>query len=106
MDLNKTQKRVIDNKIKHNFNTTDIPFEFALLHGEVSEAFEAYLKKKDDLGSELADVAIYLLGISELLGFSLEDEINKKLAINEKRVYERVNGVLLKKSQNNGEKNG
>lgn len=65
--------------------------------GEVTEAFEAYAKKKDDLGLELADVAIYLLGLSEILGFSLEEEINKKLEINEARVYQNVNGVLIKK---------
>ncbi len=97
MDLNKTQKRIVDNKIKKGFNTTDINLEFCLLNGEVAEAFDAYNKKKGDLGSELADVAIYLLGLSELLGYSLEDEINKKLDINEKRIYQNVDGVMLKK---------
>lgn len=56
-------------------------------------------KKKDDLGSELADVAIYLLGLSQMLGFSLEEEINDKLKINENRHYEKVNKVLLKKGK-------
>lgn len=56
--------------------------------------------KKDDLGSELADVAIYLLGLSQMLGFSLEEEINNKLKINENRHYEKVNEVLLKKVNN------
>ncbi len=97
MDLNAMQKRIVQNKINHGFNTTDMYLEFCYIHDEVSEAFEAYLKKKPDLGSELADVAIYLLGLSELLGFSLEDEILKKMDINEHRVYERVNGVLVKK---------
>ena len=36
-------------------------------------------KKKDDLGEELADVAIYLLGLSEILGIDLEYEIQKKV---------------------------
>jgi len=96
MNLNEVQKRVIQNKKNKGFNTTDVNLEFCLLNGEVAEAFDAYFKKKDDLGSELADVAIYLLGISEILGFSLEDEINKKLAINEHRVYKLVNGVYIK----------
>ena len=68
--------------------------EFCLLYGEVGEAYDAYFKKKDDLGSELADIAIYLLGISELLGFSLEDEITKKIKINAERQYAIINGVL------------
>ena len=96
MDLNQVQKRIVENKIKHGFNTTNMYMEFCLLNGEVAEAFDAYNKGKDDLGSELADVAIYLMGISELLGFSLEDEINKKLDINERRVYKKVNGVYVK----------
>lgn len=61
--------------------------------------FEAYYKKKDDLGSELADIAIYLMGISQMLGFSLKDEINKKLKINENRHYEKINGILIKKDK-------
>lgn len=99
IDLNEKQKQVIQNKINKGFNTTDIYMEFAMLYGEVGEAVEAYMKKKDDLGSELADVAIYLLGISELLGFSLEEEIAKKLEINEKRVYKTVNGVRVKEDE-------
>ena len=96
MDLNAVQKRIIENKKNKGFNTTDLYMEFCLLYGEVAEACDAFMKKNDDFGSELADVAIYLLGISELLGFSLEDEINKKLIINENRVYHKVNGVNLK----------
>lgn len=96
IDLNKVQKDIIQNKINHGFNTTDICKEFCLLYGEVSEAYEAYRKKKDDLGEELADAAIYLLGISEMLGFDLENEINKKMEINSKRIYKKVNGVNIK----------
>ncbi len=101
MDLNEVQKRVWKNKVNKGFNTTDVCKEFCYINGEVAEAFDAYNKKKskEDLGSELADIAIYLLGLSEMLGFSLEDEINKKMAINEKRIYENVNGVMLKKNK-------
>ncbi|MBQ8845330.1 MAG: hypothetical protein IJ008_04910 [Clostridia bacterium] len=97
MDLNEMQKRIYQNKLNKGFNTSDINLEFCLLNGEVAEAFEAYIKKKDNLGSELADVAIYLMGLSELLGISLEDEINKKVKINEEREYVYVKGVLVKK---------
>ena len=96
VDLNKKQKEVIQNKINHGWAIDKIPEEFCLLYGEVSEAYEAYLKKKDDLGSELADIAIYLLGISEMLGFSLQEEIVKKMEINIHRKYYYENGVLKK----------
>ena len=98
MSLKEMQKRIYQNKINKGFNTTDIAKEFCLLYGEVGEAYEAYRKKKSDLNEELADIAIYLLGISEILGFDLEKEIENKVAINEKRVYKKINGVTVKVS--------
>ncbi|MBQ8749603.1 MAG: hypothetical protein IJZ29_03960 [Clostridia bacterium] len=96
MDFDKLQKEVMQNKKEKGFDTTNICQEFCLLYGEVGEAFDAYSKKKEDLGAELADIAIYLLGISEMLGFSLQDEIVKKMAINKARQYKEINGILLK----------
>lgn len=65
---------------------------------EVAEAYDAYRKKKDDLGEELADVAIYLMGLSEILGIDLEEEIVKKVDKNKKRVYKKENGVNIRVS--------
>jgi NTP pyrophosphatase (non-canonical NTP hydrolase) len=96
IDLLQLQKRVYQNKIAKGFNVTDIFQEFCFIYGELSEACEAYLKKKDDLGEELADVALYLIGLSELLGINLEEEIKHKMEKNEKRKYENKNGVLTK----------
>lgn len=98
MSLKEIQKRIYQNKVNKGFNTTDITKEFCLLYGEVGEAYEAYRKKKPDLNEELADIAIYLLGISEILGFDLEKEIENKVAINEKRVYKKIDGVTVKVS--------
>lgn len=98
MTSKELQKRIYDNKVKHNFNLTNIEQEFCLLYGEVGEAYDAWLKKKgkDELGSELADIAIYLYGLAELLNYDLGEEMEKKMAINEKRVYKKVKGVLVK----------
>lgn len=97
MDIREMQKQVWDNKIKHGFDTTNVDREFCLLYGEVGEAYEAYIKKHDNLGEELADIAIYLMGISGMVGLDLQDEVEKKMAINAKREYVMVNGVLVKK---------
>lgn len=78
------------------FNVTDLNKEFCLLYGEVTEAYEAHRKKKEDFGLELADIAIYLLGIAEIIGVDLEQEILKKMEINEQREYQQVDGVLIK----------
>ena len=95
-NLDEKQKEIIQNKINHGWEIGNITQEFCLMYGEVAEAFDAYLKHKDDLGSELADIAIYLMGLSEMLGFSLQEEIVKKMEINAKRKYILENGVYKK----------
>ncbi|MDD3243552.1 MAG: MazG-like family protein [Eubacteriales bacterium] len=87
MDTKATQERIYRNKVDHNFNTTDIPQEFCYLYGEVGEAYQAWLKKKPDFGEELADVAIYLLGLAQITGVDLGREIEKKMTVNEMRYY-------------------
>jgi len=94
IDLKQLQKRVYDNKIQKGFNTTDIHMEFCLTHDEVSEAFQAYHKKLPDLGEELADVVVYILGLSEILGIDLEKELLQKINKNEKREYKIIDGVM------------
>lgn len=94
--MKEMQKEIWQNKINKGFNTTDVNKEFCLLYGEVSEAYETWKKKKDDLGEELADIAIYLMGLSEMLGFDLEDEIINKVKKNEKRVYKQIDGVNVR----------
>jgi len=63
------------------------------VYGKMAEAYEAYRKKKNDLGEKLADVAIYLLGISEILGVDLEKGILHKINKNIHREYKVINGV-------------
>lgn len=89
MDLRETQKRIFRNKIDKGFNTTDINKEFCLLYGEVAEAYDASRKQKADYALELADIAIYLMGIAEMSGIDLENAIEEKMAINEKRTYKK-----------------
>lgn len=61
----------------------------------MAESYEAYRKKKNDLGEKLADVVIYLLGISEILDIDLEKEILYKINKNIHREYKIINGVTL-----------
>lgn len=96
VDMKHLQELVFQNKADHGFNTTNVEFEFCLAYGEMAEAYQAYLKHKPDMGEELADVAIYLLGISEMLGIDLEQEILRKMEKNRKRIYKKVDGEYVK----------
>ena len=93
IDLKKVQEEIYQNKLDKGFNVTDINKEFCLTYGEMAEAYEAWRKNKDDLGEELADVTIYLLGLSEILNVDLESEILKKVNKNKHREYKIINGV-------------
>jgi NTP pyrophosphatase (non-canonical NTP hydrolase) len=92
MDVASTQQVIFANKVAKGFDTTDVPLEFCLLQGEIAEAFEAWHRGADTLGEELADVAIYLLGLSEILNVDLETEIERKIAKNARREYARSEG--------------
>jgi NTP pyrophosphatase (non-canonical NTP hydrolase) len=99
LDLLELQKQIYQNKINKGFNVKDISMEFCLMNGEMSEAWEAWLKKDDNVGEELADVAIYLLGLAEILEVDLSKEILDKMRKNKKRQYDIIEGVALRKDK-------
>jgi hypothetical protein len=98
MDIRSSQELAWENKVGKGFNTTNIPLEFCLLQGQIAEAFDAWRKGRDDLAEELADAAIYLLGLAEMAGVNLQREIEAKLAKNAARVYQRQPDDALAKS--------
>jgi MazG-like family len=93
------QRAVYANKVAKDFNVTDVPLEFCYLSGEVAEAFEAYRKDLATIGEELADIAIYLLGLAEILHIDLESAIDAKMAKNAARTYHKVNGKDVRVSE-------
>jgi NTP pyrophosphatase (non-canonical NTP hydrolase) len=49
------------------------------------------------MGEELVDITIFPLGLAEMTGIDLQQEIETKLAANQERVYRRLpDGVLAK----------
>ena len=89
VNLNKVQKEIMRNKIEKGFNTTDVALEFCRAHEELSEAFSKFNKNQDGVAEEFADVAIFLLGMAEILGFDLEKELVRKVEINKNRKYKK-----------------
>ncbi len=100
LDLKQLQKQIYDNKVRKGFNTTNVHQEFCYLIEETGEACRAYNRKLPDLGEELADIAIYVMGLAEILNIDLEKEILKKITKNEQRVYRDINGVMTKDQEN------
>ena len=96
LDLKKLQKEIYDHKVAMGFNVIDVNLEFNLMHGEMAEAFDAYLKKSPETGEELADVVIYLLGLAEILQVDLESEILNKMIKNKTRVYKKLGDKHIK----------
>lgn len=88
MEIRDAQQRAWDNKITKGFNTTNVTLEFGLLTAEVGEAFTAWRKQLPDFGEELADVALYLMSLAEMNSIDLDVEIERKIAKNERRVYQ------------------
>ena len=93
------QQAVFANKLAKDFNVTDVPLEFCYLSGEVAEAFEAYRKDLPTIGEELADIAIYLLGLAEILSVDLESAIDAKMTKNAARTYHKVKGKDVRVSE-------
>lgn len=87
VDLKEIQKEIVRNKVEKGFNMTNMALEFCRAHEELSEAFSKYNKNQDGVAEEFADVAIFLLGMCEQLGYDLEHELVRKVEINKNRKY-------------------
>ena len=88
VDLKELQKEVMRNRLEKGFNL-DVTNDFCRAYEELSEAFSKYNKNQPGVAEEFADVAVFLLGMCETLGFDLEKELVAKIEKNKKRKYVR-----------------
>ena len=68
----------------------NLSISLALEAAEILEHFQWQdeIKDKDELASELADVALYLLELASVTGIDLEEAVLKKLEINKTREWD------------------
>lgn len=70
----------------------NVPEKIALIHSEISEAYEAWRHKnfegKDGFNEELADAVTRLLHLAGVMGIDIEKEILKKTDSNKGRDWD------------------
>ena len=96
MNLKQLTLLILDQAKKKGFGTKpediNVAEKIALIHPEVSEAFEAYRHKnidgKDGFKEELGDVAQRIIHLCGIFDIDLEKEILKKIESNKDRNWD------------------
>jgi NTP pyrophosphatase (non-canonical NTP hydrolase) len=96
MNLNQLIKLILKQAETKGFGTKpneiEVPEKIALIHSEVSEAFEAYrhqnFEGKDGFNEEIADILIRVLHLAGVMKIDVEKEISKKMAYNNGREWD------------------
>ncbi len=89
MDFRFAQRVASEDKQVKGVSVTDIPLNFCLLNGELSEAFAAW-RNGLEMADELADIAILLLALAETVGADLQKAVEAKLVISGEGAHDAV----------------
>ena len=95
-DLTKRMHELVKSKgwYKKDSKRPQTPRNLAVsLSIEAAEILEHFqfgeeIKDKDELGSELADVTLYLLQLASVAGIDLEEAVLKKIEVNKTREWD------------------
>jgi len=96
MEIKELQELILKQAKEKGFGTKpeeiNVSEKIALIHSEISEAFEAYRKKnidgKDGFSEELGDAVQRILHLAGVFNIDIEKEILKKLEYNKNRKWD------------------
>jgi len=91
--LNELKDRMMELAKAKGFGMTpkdvSVPEKIALIHSEVSEAYDAYRHKDiEHFAEELADIITRVMHLAGVYGIDLEKEIIKKIESNKNRTWD------------------
>lgn len=96
LTLEQLTELILKQAREKKFGTTpeeiNVGEKIALIHSEISEAFEAYRHKnidgKDGFKEELGDVVQRVLHLAGIFGIDIQEEILKKIDLNKDRNWD------------------
>ncbi|MGC9350040.1 MAG: MazG nucleotide pyrophosphohydrolase domain-containing protein [Anaerolineae bacterium] len=99
IDLRYLQREIYQNKVRRNFNVTDVGKEIVLMVEELGELAHAYknsdkrpapdISHKDEMVDAIGDLMVYCLGLCEMLDVDSEEVLTTIVAQNNTRTHTR-----------------
>ena len=97
IDLHELQREIYANKVRRNWNVTDIGKEIVLMTEELGELARAYKNSKKlpaaeidqraEIVDAIGDLMVYCLGLSEMMGVNAEEVLTAIVENNRSRSH-------------------
>lgn len=97
IDLQQLQREIYGNKVRRNWNVTDVGKEIILMTEELGELARAYknsnklpaaaIDQREEIVDAIGDLMIYCLGLSEMMGVNAEEVLMAIVENNQTRSH-------------------
>ncbi|MEZ4861740.1 MAG: MazG nucleotide pyrophosphohydrolase domain-containing protein [Caldilineaceae bacterium] len=97
IDLGELQQEIYDNKVRRNWNVTDVGKEIVLMVEELGELARAYknsnklpaaaIDQREEIIDALGDLMVYCLGLCEMMEVNAETVLTAIVENNKKRTH-------------------